>query len=105
MPKRTLLEMQQLCTRFLPHHTSNYRGMRDHLLELVEQVPPDLRPDMYGESELVQSFEADIAANLGKESAVFMPTGTMTQQILLRIVADRRNAEGGFSPDLPSGNT
>ncbi len=91
MPKRTLVEMQQLCTRYLPHHISNYRGLREHLLELGETVPPDLRPDMYGEGELVQSFEADIAALLGKESAVFMPTGTMAQQILLRIIADRTN--------------
>jgi threonine aldolase len=39
----------------------------------------------------VQSFEAEMAALLGKENVVFMPTGTMTQQILLRIIADRTN--------------
>lgn len=93
MPKRTLVEMQQLCSRYLPHHTSNYRGLREHLLELAEMISPDLRPDMYGEGELVQTFEAEIAALLGKESVVFMPTGTMAQQILLRIIADRTNKQ------------
>lgn len=46
--------------------------------------------DVYGAGVTLNAFEAKIAALLGKESAVFMPTGTMAQQILLRIVADRR---------------
>ena len=45
--------------------------------------------DRYGEGALIGSFEARIAALLGKEAAVFMPSGTMAQQIALRIAAER----------------
>jgi len=45
-------------------------------------------PDRYGEGPLVAAFEAKIAALLGCEAAVFVPSGTMAQQIALRIHAD-----------------
>jgi threonine aldolase len=45
--------------------------------------------DLYGEGETLSAFERKIAKLLGKEAAVFMPSGTMAQQIALRIVADR----------------
>jgi threonine aldolase len=45
--------------------------------------------DVYGDGAALNAFEAKIAALLGKEAAVFMPSGTMAQQIALRIVADR----------------
>jgi threonine aldolase len=45
--------------------------------------------DLYGAGTRLNVFEARIAALLGKDAAVFMPSGTMAQQIALRIVADR----------------
>ena len=45
-------------------------------------------PDRYGEGPLVAAFEAKIAALLGCEAALFVPSGTMAQQIALRIHAD-----------------
>jgi threonine aldolase len=45
--------------------------------------------DLYGTGARLNAFEARIAALLGKDAAVFMPSGTMAQQIALRIVADR----------------
>jgi threonine aldolase len=44
--------------------------------------------DRYGEGDLVASFEATVAALLGCEAAVFFPSGTMAQQIALRIHAE-----------------
>jgi len=44
--------------------------------------------DFYGTGATLNRFERHIAEFLGKEAAVFMPSGTMAQQILLRIVAD-----------------
>src|SRR3979490_2936634 len=41
----------------------------------------DEHPDRYGEGSLINDFERDIAALLGKEAAVFLPSGTMAQQI------------------------
>ncbi len=46
--------------------------------------------DRYGTGPRLNAFEARIAALLGMEAAVFMPSGTMAQQIALRIVADER---------------
>jgi threonine aldolase len=45
--------------------------------------------DTYGEGTRLNAFEARIATLLGKDAAVFMPSGTMAQQIALRVVADR----------------
>lgn len=45
--------------------------------------------DLYGTGKRLEAFEARVAALLGKEAAVFMPSGTMAQQIVLRIAADR----------------
>lgn len=44
--------------------------------------------DRYATGPLITSFEAKIAALLGCEAAVFMPSGTMAQQIALRIHAE-----------------
>ena len=50
---------------------------------------PGALPDMYGQGELINDFEKQVAELLGKPAAVFMPSGTMAQQIALRIHADR----------------
>ena len=75
-------------SRQLAHH-ARPRSIREILLELADATDPDLKPDRYGEGEAVERLEARIAALLGKEAAVFMPSGTMAQQIALRIWCDR----------------
>ena len=52
----------------------------------------DIHGDVYGKSDWLQSFEAEIAVLLGKEAALFFPSGTMAQQIALRVWADRRKS-------------
>ncbi len=59
--------------------------------ELAEGVVAGGQPDQYGEGLLVESFEREVAAVLGKEAALFFPSGTMAQQIALRIWSERRN--------------
>ena len=48
--------------------------------------------DVYGEDPTVRRLEERVAALLGKESALFVPSGTMGNQICLRLhtVAGRR---------------
>jgi threonine aldolase len=53
-------------------------------------LPPDAWPDHYGEGEFVESFERRIAELLDKQAAALFPSGTMAQQIALRIHCDRR---------------
>lgn len=57
----------------------------------VEAASED-RPDFYGSGGPVERFEEEIATLLGKEAAVVFPTGTMTQQIALRIWSERKNS-------------
>lgn len=46
--------------------------------------------DIYGDGAVIEDFQAEMAGVLGKESAVFFPSGTMAQQIALRIWCDRK---------------
>ncbi|MEO8954269.1 MAG: beta-eliminating lyase-related protein [Ktedonobacteraceae bacterium] len=76
------------CTRFLTHH---YRQTPQQVLsELATMPEAELDMDHYGQGEYINWFEKNIAEYLGKEAAVFMPSGTMCQQIALRIWAERR---------------
>jgi threonine aldolase len=45
----------------------------------------DVGDDVYGEDPTVKELEARTAEVLGKEAAVFVPTGTMSNQIAVRI--------------------
>jgi threonine aldolase len=79
-------EIFQRCERFLFGH--GLRSPRSVLAELADEAG-DEEPDRYGEGALINDFEREIATLLGKEAAVFLPSGTMAQQIALRIWADR----------------
>lgn len=59
------------------------------LEELAAATPPDFLSDAYGSGDALAAFENRIAAELGKEAAVFMPSGTMAQQIALRVWSER----------------
>lgn len=65
-------------------------AMRDALAALADATAADEQPDMYGSGERITRLEQRVADLLGKEAAVFMPTGTMAQQIALRIWSGRR---------------
>ncbi|AWB43027.1 low specificity L-threonine aldolase [Paenibacillus sp. CAA11] len=60
------------------------------LKDVLKNVDGDLDSDFYGKGDLISEFETKLAAYLGKESAVFFPSGTMAQQIALRIWCDRK---------------
>lgn len=59
------------------------------LQEAFRDTDPQLPSDMYGSGAVIEDFQAEMAQLLGKESAVFFPSGTMAQQIALRIWCDR----------------
>ena len=62
----------------------------DDLAAIAALPEADLQEDWYGESGVVTLLETEVRELLGKPAAVFMPSGTMAQQIALRIHADRR---------------
>ena len=65
------------------------RPPRAILAELAEETDPETPSDSYGTGELLETLERRVATLLGKEAAVFMPSGTMAQQIALRIWSER----------------
>src|SRR5581483_6532239 len=85
------------CSRYLTHDYP--KTPKQVLSELAAETDPELAVDHYGQGKLINNFEKDIAELLGKEAAVFMPSGTMCQQIALRIWASRRGTSNvAFHP-------
>lgn len=78
-------ELRARCDRALILH-----GNRSPESFLTELQTGDA-VDHYGEGGAVEALEAEVGRLLGKPAVVFMPSGTMAQQIALRIHADRRN--------------
>lgn len=50
--------------------------------------------DQYGEDPTINLLQERIAALLGKEAALFVPSGTMANQIALRLHAAGRRGRG-----------
>jgi threonine aldolase len=81
------------CTRFLNGH-----GLQD-AARFLATIPVDAELDRYGEGGVVAVLEAEVAELLGKPAAVFLPSGTMAQQSVLRVYADRLGTRTvGFHP-------
>lgn len=83
--------MEQLASSY--HHADvklSGHGSRDIgvLKRAFEHVSEDVPSDQYGQGRVIRQFEEKLAGRLGKEAAVFFPSGTMAQQIALRIWCD-----------------
>jgi threonine aldolase len=84
---KSIDELRAGCTRFL--NGNRPINARDWLTKLADS-PDALAPlDHYGEGALINGFEQDMAALLGKEAAVFVVKGVMAQQMALRVWTDR----------------
>jgi len=57
---------------------------------LLASIPADTAVDRYGDGGVVTELETEVAGMLGKPAAAFLPSGTMAQQSVLRVHADRR---------------
>ena len=76
-------QLRTRCTRFVNGH--GQQSAADYLAT----VPTQTETDRYGEGGVVAELETYVADLLGKPAAVFFPSGTMAQQVVLRIRADR----------------
>jgi threonine aldolase len=83
-PAAELAALRDSCTRFLTWHGAGRAA------DLLATIPPDTVTDRYGEGGAVTELESEIMLVLGKPAAVFVPSGTMAQQAVLRVHADRR---------------
>src|SRR3954451_14486945 len=74
------------CERFVPAWAAP-RDPAETFRALAERV--GARLDVYGGGESVKRLETRVADLLGKEAAAIFPSGTMAQQIALRIWCER----------------
>ena len=90
VPKSDLDELRASCTLFLNGH-----GVRTPkvVLSEIDEVLGGVEIDRYGNGGVVSELEEEVAALLGKPAAVFMPSGTMAQQIALRVHVERTGRE------------
>lgn len=71
------------------HGERNVQVLQDALRDIDGGKPSD----MYGKGEVIEDFQSKMAKYLGKEAAVFFPSGTMAQQIALRIWCDAKGVK------------
>ncbi len=92
------LEVRNHCTQNLLGHRPSPK-MKDVYKELTNSIGEDETFDVYGKGKLIEDFENKIATVLGKEKALFLPSGTMAQQIALRIWCEGKgNFKVAFHP-------
>jgi len=84
IPEDEARRLQHQCDRHLTGH-----GPVD-VAAMLAAIPAHTVVDRYGDGGVVADLEAEIASLLGKPAAVFLPTGTMAQQLTLRLHAERR---------------
>jgi threonine aldolase len=58
--------------------------------DLLATVPADTVVDRYGDGGVVAELEGEVAGLLDMPAAVYLPSGTMAQQAVLRVHAERR---------------
>ncbi len=63
------------------------------LKKALNNYDDKIESDMYGNGKIINDFESKMADLLGKESAVFFPSGTMAQQIAVRIWCDLKGVK------------
>ncbi|GGA23346.1 threonine aldolase family protein [Psychrobacillus lasiicapitis] len=70
-------------------------GKRDIqvLKNALQNLDGKQESDIYGNGPIIEEFQTKMAEYLGKEKAVFFPSGTMAQQIALRIWCDDRGSK------------
>jgi threonine aldolase len=82
-----LAALRERCTRFFNGHG------RATAASMLATIPSGTALDNYGEGGVVAELEAEIGRLLGKPAAVYLPSGVMAQQAVLRVHADARHRQ------------
>ena len=91
-------DLRRACTTIFSGHTPLKPG--EEFIRIGEWCREnDFDADVYGAGKLLNSFESKVAKLLDKPAATFMPSGTMAQQIAIRIFSDgAKNLTVGMHP-------
>jgi threonine aldolase len=87
----TETELRAQCHTLLPGHTR--RPIAANLAAMAAWCEThQIETDVYGESALIQAFEAKIAALLGYPAGVFCITGTLAQMVALHLACQQQGS-------------
>ncbi|MEK4520933.1 aminotransferase class I/II-fold pyridoxal phosphate-dependent enzyme [Psychrobacillus sp. FSL W7-1493] len=75
------------CTYYLSGHRNRDISV---LKDALKDVSEDQFSDIYGNGSIIEDFQKKMAKLLGKGTSAFFPSGTMAQQIALRIWCDEK---------------
>ncbi|MDA3847743.1 MAG: beta-eliminating lyase-related protein [Vallitaleaceae bacterium] len=81
--------IQKLRTAKYPLRGNKPKAMKAQM-KIFESLDDHLMPDVYGNGEVIENFEKLLSEEFKKPGAIFFPSGTMAQQIALRVLCDRR---------------
>ena len=73
---------------FLSGHKRQEQQPKYALLALSEYADEITSPDRYGLGDVVQDFEKSVSKMLAMDRGIFLPTGTMAQQIAIRVCSE-----------------
>ncbi|WP_232697475.1 threonine aldolase family protein [Brevibacillus daliensis] len=82
--------LQEACNQTTYQLAGHGKRNMEVLKEAFQQIDGNLESDMYGSGKVIEDFQEKMAKYLGKETAVFFPSGTMAQQIAVRIWCDEK---------------
>ncbi|MDH5434016.1 MAG: beta-eliminating lyase-related protein [Gammaproteobacteria bacterium] len=75
------------------------RSTRARLGDLLDEADSNQQAEVYGQGELVNEFEKEIAQLLGHDAGLFLPSGTMAQVMALKIWSEeKQNTNIAFHP-------
>jgi len=81
------------CHNILPGH-GKPATIAGQLRDRADSLTGEELGDAHGAGPYLENFEAEIASEFGKPAAVFMPSGSMAQQIALRLWCQQTGSNG-----------
>jgi threonine aldolase len=90
MPSLPAPSLRNSCTRFLSYDAPRTAA---ETLQSLAAYAGDAAMDQGGAGELVTRLEESVRSLLGKEAALFMPSGKAAQNIALRLWCERSGSD------------
>ncbi len=82
-------DLESQCEMFIPG--SRKPAPAEYFAEMAQWCEKNnIQHDVYGDGDLIQSFEQKVADLLGFEAGLFVITGTMTQATVLELVCKQK---------------